>query len=51
MTCTGAVLSEASSIDEIIEDLVTSRQSERGTRADDQRSAAAMEDRKREGYV
>jgi sulfate adenylyltransferase subunit 2 len=50
MTCTGAVLSEASSIDEIVDDLVTSRQSERGTRADDQRSAAAMEDRKREGY-
>ena len=50
MTCTGAVLSQASSIDEIIDDLVTSRQSERGTRADDQQSAAAMEDRKREGY-
>jgi sulfate adenylyltransferase subunit 2 len=50
MTCTGAVVSEASSIRAIIEDLITSRQSERGTRADDQRSAAAMEDRKREGY-
>jgi sulfate adenylyltransferase subunit 2 len=50
ITCTGAVPSEAASVDDIIEDLITSRQSERGTRADDQRSAAAMEDRKREGY-
>jgi sulfate adenylyltransferase subunit 2 len=50
MTCTGAVLSRAASVDDIIEDVITSRQCERGTRADDQQSAAAMEDRKREGY-
>ena len=50
MTCTGAVLSEAGSVTEIIRELAVSRVSERGTRADDQRSAGAMEDRKREGY-
>lgn len=50
MTCTGAVVSEASSVAEIIKDIASTSASERGTRADDQRSAAAMEDRKREGY-
>ncbi len=50
MTCTGAVVSEASSIAEIVAELETSRVSERGGRADDRVSAAAMEDRKREGY-
>jgi sulfate adenylyltransferase subunit 2 len=50
MTCTGAVISEASTIDEIVFEVADSRFSERGTRADDQRSSAAMEDRKREGY-
>ncbi len=50
MTCTGAVISEASSLAEIIRDVAVSSVSERGTRADDHRSAAAMEDRKREGY-
>lgn len=50
MTCTGAVLSEASNVAEIIQEIAGSSMSERGTRADDQRSAAAMEERKREGY-
>ena len=50
MTCTGAVLSPAANIDEIIDELVTSRASERGARADDLRSESSMEDRKREGY-
>jgi sulfate adenylyltransferase subunit 2 len=50
MTCTGAVLSEASTIEGIIDEVATSRISERGTRADDHRSSAAMEERKREGY-
>ncbi len=50
MTCTGAVVSEASSIDAIVAELEPSRISERGGRADDRVSAAAMEDRKREGY-
>ena len=50
MTCTGAVPSEASTLEEIIQEVTQSRLSERGTRADDHRSSAAMEDRKREGY-
>jgi sulfate adenylyltransferase subunit 2 len=50
MTCTGATLSSASTIDEVIEEVAASRQTERGTRADDRRSEAAMEDRKKAGY-
>ena len=50
MTCTGAERSEAATIEQIIQDLAVSRMSERGARADDRKSAAAMEDRKREGY-
>jgi sulfate adenylyltransferase subunit 2 len=50
MTCTGAVLSPASSLDEIIEEVAASRTTERGTRADDKRSETAMEDRKKTGY-
>lgn len=50
MTCTGAVLSQAKSLDEIVQEVRTSPTSERGTRADDQRSQAAMEDRKKLGY-
>jgi sulfate adenylyltransferase subunit 2 len=50
MTCTGAVLSNASSIDEIVAEVATSRVTERGTRADDKRSETAMEDRKKVGY-
>ncbi|MEO8664078.1 MAG: sulfate adenylyltransferase subunit CysD [Ignavibacteria bacterium] len=50
MTCTGAVLSEADSVEEIIAEVAASRQTERGTRSDDKRSDSAMEDRKREGY-
>lgn len=49
-TCTGAVLSEAATLDAIIEEVAAARQTERGTRADDKRSEAAMEDRKRQGY-
>ena len=50
MTCTGATLSEASSLEDIINEVSASRITERGTRADDKRSEAAMEDRKKEGY-
>jgi sulfate adenylyltransferase subunit 2 len=50
MTCTGAMLSEAKNIDEVIAELVLSTRSERGSRADDQTSSSAMEDRKKEGY-
>jgi sulfate adenylyltransferase subunit 2 len=49
-TCTGAVASTASSLEDIIEEVAASRQTERGTRADDKRSEAAMEDRKKDGY-
>ncbi|MEX1183866.1 MAG: sulfate adenylyltransferase subunit CysD [Gemmatimonadota bacterium] len=50
-TCTGAVESAASSLEEIIIEIAATRMTERGaTRADDQRSEAAMEDRKRQGY-
>jgi sulfate adenylyltransferase subunit 2 len=51
MTCTGAVRSEAATLDEVIAEIAATRMSERGeTRADDRTSEAAMEDRKREGY-
>jgi sulfate adenylyltransferase subunit 2 len=50
MTCTGAVLSPANSLEEIIQEVAATRVTERGTRADDKRSEAAMEDRKKEGY-
>ena len=50
MTCTGAVESEANSLEEIIEEVAATRITERGGRFDDKRSEAAMEDRKKEGY-
>jgi sulfate adenylyltransferase subunit 2 len=50
VTCTGAVLSEASTLDDIVAEVAAARQTERGTRADDRRSETAMEDRKKEGY-
>jgi sulfate adenylyltransferase subunit 2 len=50
MTCTGAVLSNAANIDEIVAEVAASRVTERGTRADDKRSETAMEDRKKVGY-
>jgi sulfate adenylyltransferase subunit 2 len=50
-TCTGAVESTASTVDDVIAEVAASRITERGaTRADDKFSEAAMEDRKREGY-
>ena len=49
-TCTGAVLSSASNMDEIIQEVAAARQTERGNRHDDKRSETAMEDRKRQGY-
>ena len=51
MTCTGAVRSEAATLEAVIAEIAATRISERGeTRADDRVSEAAMEDRKREGY-
>lgn len=50
MTCTGAVISNASNLVEIIQEVASAKVTERGGRADDKRSEAAMEERKREGY-
>ena len=50
MTCTGVSESEASTLEDIIEEVASTRITERGGRADDKRSEAAMEDRKKEGY-
>ena len=51
MTCTAAVPSTAATIQDIIDDIIQTRVSERGqTRLDDQLSEAAMEDRKKQGY-
>ncbi len=50
MTCTGAVESTAGTLDDIILEIATAHETERGTRADDRRSDAAMEERKRVGY-
>jgi sulfate adenylyltransferase subunit 2 len=51
MTCTAAVSSEASTVDDVIAEIAATRLTERGaSRADDKFSEAAMEDRKREGY-
>jgi sulfate adenylyltransferase subunit 2 len=50
MTCTGAVESGASSLEDIIQEVAAAKITERGGRADDKRSEAAMEDRKKLGY-
>ncbi len=50
MTCTGVAKSEAAGIEAIIEEVASTRITERGGRTDDKRSEAAMEDRKKEGY-
>ena len=49
-TITGAIESEASSYEQIINEVAATRTTERGGRADDKRSETAMEDRKKEGY-
>jgi len=50
MTCTGVAESKADNIEAIIKEVAKTRITERGGRADDKRSEAAMEDRKKEGY-
>ena len=51
MSCTGAVRSQAATLDAVVAEIAATRITERGeTRADDRVSEAAMEDRKREGY-
>jgi sulfate adenylyltransferase subunit 2 len=50
ITCTGLTLSEAHSLEDIIEEIAATRVTERGGRADDKRSETSMEDRKKAGY-
>ena len=50
MPITGAVESEANSLDKIITEISITRTTERGARADDKRGETAMEDRKKQGY-
>ena len=51
MTCTAAMESSATSVSEVIDEVAATRITERGaSRADDRRSEAAMEDRKKDGY-
>ena len=50
ISCTGLNLSTANSLEEIISEIAATRVTERGSRSDDLRSEAAMEDRKKEGY-
>ena len=47
---TGMVESPAESVDDIIREIAAARVTERGSRADDKASEAAMEDRKKQGY-
>jgi sulfate adenylyltransferase subunit 2 len=51
MSCTGAIASEAATLEAVVAEIAATRITERGeTRADDRVSEAAMEDRKKEGY-
>ncbi|MEG1401081.1 sulfate adenylyltransferase subunit CysD [Bacteroides sp.] len=50
ITCTGVTLSEANTLEDIINEIASSRVTERGGRSDDKRSEASMEDRKKAGY-
>jgi len=50
ISCTGLTESTADSLEDIIQEIAATRITERGGRADDMRSDAAMEDRKKEGY-
>lgn len=50
ITCTGAVSSEADTMEKIVEEVAATRVTERGGRSDDKRSETAMEDRKKHGY-
>jgi sulfate adenylyltransferase subunit 2 len=50
MPITGAIESEANDLTKIIEEIATTRTTERGGRADDKRAETAMEDRKKQGY-
>ena len=50
ITITGGQESNADTLEKIVQEVASSRQTERGNREDDKRSESAMEDRKRQGY-
>lgn len=50
MTCTGVWESDADDLEKIIQEVSTTRMTERGGRTDDKRSETSMEDRKKKGY-
>jgi len=50
ITITGGIESDADTLEKIVQEVSTMRQTERGNRTDDKRSETAMEDRKKEGY-
>ncbi len=50
ISCTGLTESTADTLVDIIKEIAATRVTERGSRADDKRSEAAMEDRKKDGY-
>jgi sulfate adenylyltransferase subunit 2 len=50
ITITGGIESDADTLEKIVTEVASLRNTERGNRADDKRSESAMEDRKREGY-
>jgi len=50
MTCTGVWASDADTVPKIIDEVATTRMTERGGRTDDKRSETSMEDRKKKGY-
>ncbi len=50
ITCTGVWESEADNLEKIIQEVSTTRMTERGGRTDDKRSETSMEDRKKKGY-
>nr|MBP8042759.1 sulfate adenylyltransferase small subunit [Bacteroidales bacterium] len=50
ITCSGATLSTAKNIGDIIKELQTTHDTERGHRSDDKRTDTTPEDRKKEGY-
>ena len=50
MTCTGVWESNATTVEEIIQEVAATRVTERGGRTDDKRSETSMEDRKKQGY-
>ena len=50
ITITGGIESDADTLEKIIVEVASLKQTERGNRSDDKRSDSAMEDRKRQGY-